>query len=371
MATKAAPKATAAPAPKAEAIKPEKLPVDLGGGTIEFVKRSDYAKRTADNFRIKFKSEIKQDHVTQALGAIDGGQRELTGENPEEFVKLFATVLEDYEAGVDEVKRLNKEAADKKAADEAKAKEKAESENALYLDVKDTKSDFSTLAKNFDTGNMDRFIPNEDATAEDLFAALNSSFSMAEFTSFMQGDLVCALQDRGLENVVSKIAEAKNIGKSGLYNKAKTCRAIPPEKRNGVSYTILSEIATAKFSKEQEPKKLELLDRALSGKVNTTEARAEVRKIQGKVEPEKKAPEEDEDFDFLVIDLQTDDINLGVQTTTGFPKERYEAGALVINPKTMKVFAKNGFKKSEEKRWEDLPVYTKPVEAAKPAKKKK
>lgn len=358
MATKAAKPVTTS-TPK-EKVKPDLLPVDLGGGEISFVKRSDYAKRTAETLALKTKADIKRDHVTQCLDALDAGQEEITGEVPDEFRKLFYIVKEDYSAGADEAIRLVNEAAAKKAEAEKAEKEKAEGEEKLFLAVKDERADFSTIAENFDTGNMDRFVAKPDATVEDIFAALNASFSMGEFTAWMQGDIVVELEKRGQLNVVSKVAEANGQSYSTLYRKSRTAMAFPPEKRvKGVSYTICAEVAQAKFSKEQEPQKEALIQKVLEGKVNTQEVRKEVQKIQGKETPETKLPEEDEKFEFVCVNLQTDDITNGVQIAKGFPKELHEEGWIIINPKTKKSFAKNGFKKAAANRWEDMPAYVK------------
>jgi hypothetical protein len=370
MAIKAA-KPTATAAVSKEKIKPETLPVDIGGGDIKYLKRSEYAKRTAENFAIKTKAEIKKDHVTQCLDALDAGQDEITGEVPDEFRKLFDLVKEDYEAGVEEVERIQQEEAEKKAAAEKAEKERAEKEEKLFLAVKDEKADFSTIAKNFDTGNMDRFVPKKDATVEDIFAALNASFGMSEFTSWMQGDIVVELEKRGQLNVVSKVAEAHGQSYSTLYRKSRTSAAFPPEKRvKGVSYTICAEVALAKFTKEQEPEKEKLIQKVLEGKVNTQEVRAEVQKIQGKGPEEPKLPEEDEKFEFICVNPQADDITKMVLIAKGFPKELHAEGWYVINPKTKKQFAKNGFKKDAKNRWEDLDPYIK-VEAKTDATDKK
>lgn len=370
MATKAAkPTATAK-----EKIKPELLPVDIGGGDIQYLKRSEYAKRTAENFAIKHKADIKRDHVTQCLDALDAGQEEIAGEVPDEFRKLFDLVKEDYEAGAEEAQRLVNEAAEKKAEEERKEKEKAEKEEKLFLAVKDEKADFATIAENFDTGNMDRFVPKDDATVEDIFAALNASFGMSEFTSWMQGDIVLELEKRGQLNVVSKVAEAHGQSYSTLYRKSRTSAAFPPEKRvKGVSYTICAEVALAKFTKEQEKQKEELIQKVLEGKVNTQEVRAEVQKIQGKTAPGNVLPEDDEKFEFVCVNPQSDDITQMVQVAKGFPKELFNDGWYIINPKTKKTFAKNGFKKAAENRWEELPAYIKAEEKTetKTATKKK
>ncbi len=179
-ASKAAKPAPAKPAakPTEERIKPEFLPADLGGGDIHFLKRGDYAKRTAETFALKHKADIKKDHVTQAIDALDGGLEELTGENPEEFVKLFDVVKEDYKAGVQKVLEDRQAEADKKAQEEQEAKDKKDKEEKLFLQIKSENPDLGSLVGKFDTGNMDRFIATADVSDAELLGALNTGMKI-------------------------------------------------------------------------------------------------------------------------------------------------------------------------------------------------
>lgn len=356
MATKAA--------PLKEQIKPELLPVDLGGGSIEFVKRSDYAKRTAETFALKFKADIKRDHVTQMLDAMDSGMKELQGENPDEIVKLFNTVQEDYNAGIEKVETDREEERKKKEETERLANEKKDKEEKLFLATKDTAASFEDLSKTFDTGNMDRFVPKADVTTEALIGALNSSFTMGEFTSWMQGDLVVALEDRGELNVVSRIAEARSYPYSSLYNKSKTCRQFPPDKRvKGVSFTICSEVANAKFTPDQRTKEIPaLVERVLAGELNSQTVREEVRKIQGKKDAVPVLPEENEKKEFIVVDPNAELPGL-VTIAVGFPRALFDAGAIVIDPQTKLEF--DSFKKKPENRWVAIKKYEAPAAAEK------
>lgn len=345
---------------KPEPIKPELLPVDLGGGDIQFVKRADYAKRTAENFALKHKAEVKKDHVTQCLDFLDTGGRELEGENPEELTKLFDVVKEDYLDAVKKIEDDKAKAEEEKAAQEKAAKEKAEKEEALFVEVKNEKADFATLAKTFDTGNMDRFIPRGKVSDQQLLAALNTGLGMSEFTNWMIGDLVVELEKRGQENVVARLAESRGVAYSKLYNDAKTAKAIPPDDRkSGVSFTVYREVANAKIPNEKLEDKKKLLAEVGEGKHTTQTVREAVRKLQGKEDPVDLLPEENPKKDFLIIDLNIE-ITKAVQMTTGFPKELFDEGAIIVDPKTMKKFAKNGFSKKPENRWEDLEEYTKP-----------
>lgn len=354
----------------AEQIKPELLPVDLGGGDIQFVKRADYCKRTAENFALKLKAEIKKDHVNQCLEHLDNGHEELQGEgNPEELVKLFEAVAEDYRDAVKKVKEEKEKAEADKLAKEKEAKEKAEKEEKLFLAVKDERADLSSLTRDFDTGGaqMNRFIAKGTVTDQQLLQALNTGLGMSEFTNWMIGDLVVTLEDRGQLNVVSRLAENRGVPYSKLYNDAKTARAIKPDDRKpDVSFTIYREIANAKFTKEQEAERVKLIADASEGKYNTQTVREAVRKVQGKTPPPDLLAEEDPKKEFLVVDLNTDDITKGVQTCIGFPKELYGEGAIVIDPKTKQKFVKNGFAKKPENRWEDLPEYEAPKEEPEP-----
>lgn len=346
---------------KAEPIKPELLPVDLGGGEIQFVKRADYAKRTAENFALKHKAEVKKDHVTQCLDFLDTGGRELEGENPEELTKLFDVVKEDYIDAVKKIEDDKAKAEEEKAAQERAAKEKQEKEDALFLEVKDEKADFATLAKTFDTGNMDRFVPKGKVTDQQLLAALNTGLGMSEFTNWMIGDLVVALEDRGQLNVVSRLAESRGVAYSKMYNDAKTARAIPPDDRKpGISFTIYREVANAKIPADKQADKTKLLAAVGEGKHTTQTVREAVREIQGKAAPADLLPEEDPKKVFLILDPNTADLTKAIVKTTGFPKELFDEGSIIVNPKTMQKFVKNGFAKKPENRWEDLEEYTKP-----------
>lgn len=354
-----------------ETVKPTELPVDLGGGRIQFVKRSEYAKVTAQNQTILLKTQVPKDSIVTMLEVLDNGKTELPSENPEEFHKVFAIVKEDYQAGVDKViedKRKLVEAEEKEKADKA-AKENADKE--LFVAVKDKSADLGSLSEIFDTGNMDRCVPKADVTDEQLLTALNTGLGMSEFTGWMIGDLVLELEKRGKQNVVSEIAVAKGTNYSKIYNDAKTAKAFPPENRvKGVSFTIYREIANAKFTKEQDKARCEVIQKALEGGYTVQSVREAVRDAQGKKAPEAKAPEDDDKFKFIVVDPNAELKNIA-ETTIGFPKELFENGAIVINPKNGKKFL--GFKAKGPNRWENLGEYTKaaPPEEKPKAKKKK
>jgi hypothetical protein len=351
--------------PKAESIKPEQLPVDLGGGEIKFVKRSDYAKRTAETLSMKYKSEVKRDHVTQCLEAIDKGQKELPGEgNPEELVKLFNVVLEDYEAGVVEVQRLAEEAAAAKLKKEQEEKEKAEKEQRLFAQMSEKNPNLLDLSSKFDLGNMDRFVAKADVSDEDLVGALSTGLKMGDFNGWMVGDIVVELEKRGLLNVVNMMAEKSGQSYANVYNNAKTCRMIQPDqRRKGVSFTLYRELATAKFTDEQKTKAVPaLIDAVNEGKHNSQTVREEVRKIQGKKAPEAVAPEDDDKKEFILIDTGLDDPKQQVTVASGFPRELLGGGVLIIDPKTLKVFTSLGRK--PENRWEEVGPYIKPEEKA-------
>lgn len=365
------------PASKNGDVKPDLLPADLGGGDIHFLKRNDYAKRTAETYAFKYKAEIKKDHVTQILDALDAGQDEMTGDNPEEFVKLFGIVKEDYSAAVQKVEEDKAKAAQEEAEKEAKAKEAKEKEEALFLAIKDKDPNLGDLTNKFDTGNMDRFIAKGDVSDEDLLGALKAGLKMGEFSGWMIGDLVLELEKRGQLNVVKRLSEEAGSAYSNVYNNAKTARAFPPDKRTrGVSFTIYREVGNAKFTDEQKKKAVPaLVNEIAEGKHTTQSVREAVKKVQGKTPPEEVLPEDNEKFQFLVIDTNAETEHM-IQVTTGFPTELFQNGATVINPKTLKEFAG----RTKKVRWTDLEVYTRPVDpkdkaaatngGAKPAKKK-
>jgi hypothetical protein len=349
-------------------IKPETLPADVGGGEILFLKRSDYARRTVENFNLKTKADTKRDHVVLMLDALDKGQQDLDGDVPEDMQKLFAIVKEDYAAGQEEVKRI----ADEKAAEEAKtaqiAKEKAEKEEKLFKSIELQNPNLSDLASKFDTGNMDRFIAKSDVSDEELLGALKTGMKLGDFNGWMLGDLCVELKKRGLENVVSKVAEQLGVPYSGLWNKAKTAEMIKPDERQaGISFTVYQELATAKFTDDQKKQLPAVLAEVKEGKYTTQTIRDKVKEVQGKKPPEDVAPEDNEKKVFLVIDLTLDSANQ-VQTTVGFPKELLGGGAIIVDPVTKKSFT--SMQKKGDNRWAALSEYKKP-EAPAPAEDKK
>lgn len=347
-------------------VKPTEFPVNIDG-KIQWVKKGDYAKAVSSQLGIKLKTDVRKTHIEQIIDAIEAGKKEMGPDTPPEFVTVFDTVAKDYEAAQDEVIRKEQEEADKKAKEEEEKKEKEAAELALFESVKDTTLSFADLSDSFDTGeNNNQFIAKDGTTDEQLFAAFNASLNMGEFTSWMKGDLVVEIENRGHVNVISRIAEQRGIPFPSLYRMARTARAFPPSERQaGVGFTTYSEIANAKFSdkpEEQAKAVKELADKAISeGKTKALEVRDLVKQKQGKPTgpaPE-KLPEEDEKRVFLVIDPEAESPN-EVVTAVGFPKELFEGGAMVVDLKTGKKFAENGFRKSAENRWVELPTYTKP-----------
>jgi hypothetical protein len=145
-----------------------------------------------------------------------------------------------------------------------------------------------------------------------------------------------------------------------VYANAKTARAFPPDTRKkGVSQTIYKEVGNAKFTDEQRKKALPaLVNEIAEGKHTTQTIRAAVRKVQGKTEPEDVAPEDNEKYAFLIIDVTLEDEAKQIQTTIGIPKELLTGAARIVDPKTMKQFA--GYNKKGDNRWVALDVYKKP-----------
>lgn len=352
-------------------VTPTEFPINIEG-KIQWVKKAEYAKAVSSQLAIKLATDVKKSHIDQMIEAIEAGKKELGSDTPEEFVKVFTKVQEDYAEAQAEVGR--KEEAEKKAEAEAEEKKKqAEAaEIALFDSVKDKQTDFGTLSKMFDTGgqNMDRFIAKEGTKTEDLFAALNAALKMGEFTGWMKGDLVVQLEDRGHINVCTRIAEANGIPFPSLYRMSRTARAVPPAQRQkGTTFTTYSEIANSKLSEKPEEHKkkvAELVDRANKGEFKTAvETRNAVKVAQGKSTdaPTPTLPEDDAKAVFLVIDTNAESGQEVVQVK-GFPKDLYTEGAIVVHLKTGKRFAENGFRKDAANRWLDVPEYKKPEPVA-------
>lgn len=346
-----------------EKIKPELLPADMGGGHIEFLKRAAYAKRTAENQGIILKVEITRDGITSMLEKLDNGVTEMPADNPEEYHKIFEIVKADYESAVEKVESDLQEAADKVAKEEKEKKDKEEADKKLFLAVKDKSSDISDLSSLFETGNMDRCIPKAGVTDEQLLKAFNSGLQMDSFSGWMLGDLGAELEKRGKTGVVAELVEASGKSYPHIRGLIKTAQTFPPADRvHGVASTIYRELANAKFTKEQEPARKKVLEGIKKGEYTTQSVREAVKAAQGKAPAEKLAPEEDEKFIFIVVDPQADDIKKNlVNTCVGFPKNLFDNGSIVINPKNQKQFL--GFKFKGEARWQELEQYTPPQSA--------
>lgn len=341
-----------------EKIKPELLPADLGGGNIEFLKRGAYAKRTAENQAILLKVEVTKDTVTGMLEALDKGKMELPSDNPEEYHKIFEIVKVDYEAGVEKVEKDLQEAADKVAKEAQEKADKEKADKDLFLAVKDKTADIGDLSELFETGTMDRCVARPGTTDEQLLKAFNSGLQMESFSGWMLGDLGAELEKRGKTSVVAELVEASGKSYPHIRGLIKTAQTFPPADRvAGVASTIYRELANAKFTKEQEGAKKKVLEGIKKGEYTVQTVREAVKTAQGKEAPEKKAPEEDEKFVFIIVDPQADDIKKNlVQTCVGFPKDLFGNGVVVINPKTQKQFV--GFKVKGENRWVALEEYT-------------
>lgn len=360
---------------------PELWPVNVEG-KIQWVKRSQYEKQKASSQAIKLSAAINQSHVTQMVDAILKGttsSREgASAEAPEEIHTTFDEVLKDYQSALEHEEEELQKAEEAKAEEAQKQKEKAEAEDKMVATVKEGNVGLSDISKVFDTGNLDRCIPKKDVDDATLLGALTAGLKLGEFSNWMIGDLVVALEDRGQLGVVAKLCEATGKKYNAIYASARTCRTVPPEKRTtGVSFTIYSEIAMAKYSdkkEEHEKKMTALIEKAASGEVKSSQdARALRDQARGKTPPAPTLPEEDSKHEFIVVRSDADG-NAEALVVAGFPKAAYDDGATVINPKTKKMFM--GFRKAAENRWTDLPILPlkedkKEEEAPAPAKKGK
>lgn len=344
-----------------KSVVPELFPLTIDG-KIEWVKRGQYAKQAAETQAIKLKADIKKAHVEEMLDAAEKGVTEMNSEAPDEMKKTFDRVRSDWDDAVTHVEEMEAEAQEAKEKAEAEAKEKEENENALVLKAKDSHVSLADLSKTFDTGNMDRFIPKKDVDDATLLSALKAGMSMSEFSNWMIGDLVVALEDRQQLGVVAKLAESMGKAYANIYNAAKTARNVPPDKRTkGVSYTIFAEIANAKYSDKPEDHKKkmsELIDRAAAGKIESSQQARELKNAAaGKTAPAAKLPEENDKHEFIIIDHSQE----LVQVTVGFPRELFDNGALILDKRTGKQF--QSFRAKPENRWSDLPIYKKPAVA--------
>lgn len=354
---------------------PTEFPVTLDGKT-HFVKRGDYIKHASQKASIKHNAEVTKEHIKKFLEGIEEGKKEIVGEDvPKAFTDTFEDTKKDWDAAVAQVELLARQEQEKKEKEESDKKEKAAKEEELFNEVKDESASLADLSKAFETGdNMDRFVPKGKVTDAQLFGAFNASLQLGEFNNWMKGDLIIELENRGHLNVITRMAEAKSVPFQSLYRCAKTAKVVKPDDRKpGVSFTIYCEIALAKYSdKPEDNTKLlnGLLAKAEKGEFNTQTAREAVKKAQGKKPDAIVLPEEDPKKCFLVVDPNAEIGQMAV-VHTGFPKDLFAEGAIVIDMKAGKRFAENGFKKAAEARWVCIEAFTPPPQPESTMTKKK
>jgi hypothetical protein len=147
---------------------------------------------------------------------------------------------------------------------------------------------YSKLSQRFDFGEfMTQFEPREGTIPEpeDYAAAIGLGVDMSSKGMWLAGDGISALLRMGHENVVHQIAASLKMSYSAVSNWHRTAQRIPAHQRHEISPTVALEIATAKFSDDEEEnsgKIRELLDKARKEGWSGSEARSHVRMEKGK-----------------------------------------------------------------------------------------
>jgi transcriptional regulator with XRE-family HTH domain len=146
---------------------------------------------------------------------------------------------------------------------------------------------YSKLAERYDFGEfMTQFKPKDGIvpTPEDYAAAIGMGVDMSSKGMWLAGDGIRYLYATGHENVLTQIAANLKMSYSHVSNWHRASARIPAHLRNEISPTVAVEIATAKFSddeQENNKKILQLVDQARKEKWSCQEARSHVRAEKG------------------------------------------------------------------------------------------
>lgn len=368
-------------------LQVDSLPLTIAG-KIELVPRRQYVNHRAQELTIQYKADIKKGSVSDMIDMIVAG-KELDSEAPDYAVwsKVYDAVKNDIDLAQDKAAEAV-EAANQAAEAEKLKKEQSELAEKRLVEVAtstDVASTFATLADKFDLGNMDRCVPKEGTTDEDLMSALVAGMGMENFSNWAKGDLVSELEKRGHEKAMVTLCESTGIPYKTVYRMAITARNVPPDQRKaGVSFTTYAEIAMAKFTsadgkalapEKNKEKVAELVekigekvktgdekaDAEANAKVITTaqEARKAVQTAQGKQAPTPPDPNrvdyEKDKFILVNHDAGT------VETCTAFPHSVADDDSFII------IHAKTGRKsydykvKTKESKWSPLEEYQHPA----------
>lgn len=146
---------------------------------------------------------------------------------------------------------------------------------------------YSKLSERYDFGEfMTQFKPKEGIipTPEDYAAAIGMGVDMSSKGMWLAGDGIRYLYATGHENVLTQIAASLKMSYSHVSNWHRAAARIPAHLRNEISPTVAVEIATAKFSEDEQEnnrKVLQLVDQARKEKWSCQEARSHVKAEKG------------------------------------------------------------------------------------------
>lgn len=378
--TQAAPKTS-------EKLNVENLPLTIDN-KIEMVPKRQYCNHKASSLQIRHKIQVSKAQISDLIDMAVNG-KELEAGNEPIWNDIYQEVKDDIDLAQDK-NREAIEAANAKAEEEKKAKDEKEANEKRLVSVAvgaDVAATFASLSDNFDLGNMDRCVPKEGTTDDQIISALVTGLKMDNFSNWAKGDLVAELDKRGHESAMVILCEQTGIPYKSIYRMAVTARNVPPDKRDpNVSFTTYAEVANARLSKDEtENRKLlnQTLDKIApkektgdakkdevtnAGKIVTAQdARKAIQEAQGKeppVKPDKNAVDLAKDT-FVIVNWEDHSLS----ACLGFPASLADTeGVDILHARTFRRAYQGG------KKFSALDVHKEPAKEgatpAKPAKKK-
>jgi hypothetical protein len=310
------------------------------GAKEEIAKRSEYADWKAGKLTKELKAQFTKTQVSQLLAMVERDEA-LDEENPDEFFKAYESIKADLARAAEHFEAEALAEAEAKAKAEAEKQAKKGKELALVESVKEIQfgEAYAKFTKKFDLGeNMNQCVPRGKVTEEDLVGALALGFGLENMSQWVIGDIVCALENMGYENVVIAVCERFKKAYPTVSGYARVSRHVPVEKRDSsIPFTVYREIANARFS-ESDDKNLQtmhkLIDRAVSEGWGAGDARSHVEAERGVKKDDKKPG-----LSLFVVSLDN-------PVTSYFTSEvpKYSESTLIVDLKAKKFLEKKGNK---------------------------
>lgn len=241
----------------------------------KYVGRKDYVATKAKEFKAKFKDlEIKPTDVSALLEMAEKGEN-----LADDAHEAHREILNFLQADATKAKEHQAEETNKAAT--KKSHETQVLNAALEID----KVDRSVLDQKFNAGaNYIEVSP--DASDEEIAAKLSISLVMQDFSAWAIGDLGNALQDRGLDSVISNLCAQTGRAESTVYGNMKIARDVPKESRKlNVLPTVYKEIFLPKLAdkpKKDAEIKAKLIAEAEKSNWDSKEARSHVNASRSK-----------------------------------------------------------------------------------------